>query len=38
MTIAWLMYSMGIITLLLFFFWPLIERKKYGQAEIELDL
>lgn len=38
MTISWLMYSIGIITLLLFFFWPLLERKEYAQTNIKLDL
>lgn len=35
---AWMMYWIGIITLILFFLYPLIERKKYNYVDIEMDL
>lgn len=38
MTIAWTMYWIGIITLLLFLLYPLIEREKYAHENIEIDL
>ncbi|HBX67723.1 MAG: hypothetical protein CL670_11135 [Balneola sp.] len=38
MTVAWTMYWIGIITLLLFFFWPLLERKKYDYVNIKMNL
>ncbi|WP_421774503.1 hypothetical protein [Gracilimonas sp.] len=38
MTYAWIMYWIGIATLLLFFVWPLIERKQYDYVDIEMDL
>ncbi|MEX0724312.1 MAG: hypothetical protein WD053_10560 [Gracilimonas sp.] len=38
MTYAWGMYWIGIFLLILFFLYPLMERKKYEEADIELDL
>lgn len=38
MTYAWAMYWIGIITLLLFLFYPFLERKRYAHADIEMDL
>lgn len=35
---AWLMYWIGVIILILFFLYPLLERKKYDYADIEMDL
>lgn len=35
---AWTMYWIGVITLLFFFLYPLIERKKYDYIDIEMDL
>lgn len=38
MTISWTMYWIGIIILLLFFIWPMIEREHYQYADIEIDI
>ncbi|MEQ8525426.1 hypothetical protein [Gracilimonas sp.] len=38
MTYAWIMYWIGILTLILFFIWPLIERKQYEYVDIEMDV
>jgi len=38
MAYAWGMYWIGIILLILFFLYPLIEREKYEDADIELNL
>lgn len=38
MTYAWTMYCIGIITVLLFLLYPLLERKKITHANIEMDL
>lgn len=38
MTVAWIMYWIGIITLLIFFFWPLLERKRYDYVDIDIEL
>ncbi|MDZ7806777.1 MAG: hypothetical protein U5K71_06645 [Gracilimonas sp.] len=38
MTFAWLMYWIGITTLLLFLIYPLIEREEYTSEDIELNL
>lgn len=38
MVYAWTMYWIGVITLALFFLYPLFERKKYEYADIEIDL
>ena len=35
---AWLMYWIGILTLILFFLWPLLERKQYESIDIAIDL
>lgn len=38
MTYAWIMYWVGVITLLLFLLYPLIEREQFEYTKIELDL
>lgn len=38
MTIAWGMYWIGILTLALFFIWPLLEREEYVEVELDIDL
>ncbi|MEX0844584.1 MAG: hypothetical protein WD022_04855 [Balneolaceae bacterium] len=38
MSIAWTMYWIGIITLILFFIYPLIERNNYDYVDIKIDL
>lgn len=38
MTYAWSMYWIGILTLILFFLYPLFERKQYEHTNINLDL
>lgn len=38
MTYAWIMYWIGILTLLLFFAWPLIERKQQDYVDIKMDV
>lgn len=38
MTYAWIMYWIGIITLILFLIWPLVERKQYEHVNIETGL
>lgn len=38
MAIAWTMYWIGIIALILFFAYPLLERKKYDYVDIEIDV
>ena len=38
MTYAWGMYWIGIVTLIVFLIWPLLERKKYKYVDLEMDL
>ncbi len=38
MTFAWMMYCIGIITLILFFIYPLLERQKNEYVDIEIEL
>lgn len=35
---AWMMYWIGILTLILFFIWPILERKRYEYADIDINL
>lgn len=38
MFFAWLMYFIGIVTLLLFLIYPFIEKEQYAYVDIEMDL